>query len=52
MVKSGLVGFLFILTVLGALAAPDQWNAGKGNQVVLKYLGTAGWEITDKSQLC
>ena len=20
---------------------------GKGNQVVLKYLGTAGWEITD-----
>jgi L-ascorbate metabolism protein UlaG (beta-lactamase superfamily) len=47
MVKSGLVDFLFILTVLGALAAPDQRNAGKGNQVVLKYLGTAGWEITD-----
>jgi len=38
------VGFVF---VLGALAAQDQRSAGKGNQVVLKYLGTAGWEITD-----
>lgn len=47
MVKSGLVCFLFMLTVLGTLAAQDQRNVGVGNQVVLKYLGTAGWEITD-----
>ena len=29
------------------LTAQDQLTAGKSNQVVLKYLGTAGWEITD-----
>ena len=47
MVKSGFVSFVFVVTVLGALAAQDQRSAGKSNQVVLKYLGTAGWEITD-----
>jgi L-ascorbate metabolism protein UlaG (beta-lactamase superfamily) len=47
MVKSGFVSFLFIVTTLGTLAAQDQTIPGKSNQVVLKYLGTAGWEITD-----
>jgi len=47
MLKSGFVGFLFVITVLGAPTAQDQRSAGKSNQVVLKYLGTAGWEITD-----
>jgi L-ascorbate metabolism protein UlaG (beta-lactamase superfamily) len=47
MLKSGFVGFLFVITVLGAPTTQDQRSAGKSNQVVLKYLGTAGWEITD-----
>ena len=47
MVKSGFVGLVFVVTAFGALAAQDQRSTGKNNQVVLKYLGTAGWEITD-----
>jgi L-ascorbate metabolism protein UlaG (beta-lactamase superfamily) len=47
MVKSRFVCVLFMATVLSGLAAQDQSSAGKSNQVVLKYLGTAGWEITD-----
>ena len=47
MVKSGFVCFVFMGFVLGTLAAQDQRSAEKSHQVVLKYLGTAGWEITD-----
>src|SRR5580704_8984386 len=47
MVKSGFVCFAFMVFVLGTLAAQDQRGADKNHQVVLKYLGTAGWEITD-----
>jgi L-ascorbate metabolism protein UlaG (beta-lactamase superfamily) len=47
MVKSRFVCVLFMATVLSGLAAQDQSSAGRSNQVVLKYLGTAGWEITD-----
>jgi L-ascorbate metabolism protein UlaG (beta-lactamase superfamily) len=47
MLKSGFVCFVFMVPVLVALAAPDQRSAGKSNPVVLEYLGTAGWEITD-----
>ena len=47
MVKSGFVNFAFMVFVLGTLAAQDQRGAEKSYQVVLKYLGTAGWEITD-----
>jgi L-ascorbate metabolism protein UlaG (beta-lactamase superfamily) len=47
MAKSGFVRFVFVATVLVTLAAQDQGSAGKSNQVVLKYLGTAGWEISD-----
>jgi L-ascorbate metabolism protein UlaG (beta-lactamase superfamily) len=47
MVKSGFVCSLLIVSVLGTLAAQDQPIRGKSSQVVLKYLGTAGWEIND-----
>jgi hypothetical protein len=47
MVKSGFVCFVFMVFLLGTLAAQDQRGAEKSHQVVLKYLGTAGWEITD-----
>ena len=47
MVKSGFVCFVFMVFVFGTLAAQDQRSAEKSQQVVLKYLGTAGWEITD-----
>ena len=47
MVKSGFACFVFMVFVLGTLAAQDQRGAEKSYQVVLKYLGTAGWEITD-----
>jgi len=47
MVKSGFMCFVLVATLLIALAAQDQRSAEKSNQVVLKYLGTAGWEITD-----
>jgi hypothetical protein len=47
MVKSWFVCFVFMGFVLGTLAAQDQRSAEKSHQVVLKYLGTAGWEITD-----
>jgi L-ascorbate metabolism protein UlaG (beta-lactamase superfamily) len=47
MAKSGFVRFVFIVAVLVTVTAQNQVGAGKSNQVVLKYLGTAGWEISD-----
>ena len=47
MVKSGLARCLFTIVALVTLAAQNQPNAGKSNPVILKYLGAAGWEITD-----
>jgi L-ascorbate metabolism protein UlaG (beta-lactamase superfamily) len=47
MMKSEFVCFVLMLTAAVALAAQDPRNATKSNQVILKYLGTAGWEITD-----
>ena len=47
MVKSEFICCVFAATVLTSLAAQDQRAAETSNQVVLKYLGTAGWEITD-----
>jgi L-ascorbate metabolism protein UlaG (beta-lactamase superfamily) len=35
------------MAALMASAAGNQENAAKPNQVVLRYLGTAGWEITN-----
>ena len=47
MVKSGFVCFVFMIAALITLTAQDQSSTGKSNEVILKYLGTAGWEITD-----
>jgi L-ascorbate metabolism protein UlaG (beta-lactamase superfamily) len=47
MVKSGFICLVFMTAALTKLAAQDQRAAEKSNQVVLKYLGTAGWEISD-----
>ena len=47
MVKLRFVSLIFVLTALALLSGQDQSSAGKSNQVVLKYLGAAGWEITD-----
>jgi len=47
MVKCGFLRFLLIVSALGPLPAQNQPIPGKSNQVVLKYLGTAGCEITD-----
>jgi L-ascorbate metabolism protein UlaG (beta-lactamase superfamily) len=41
--------FLCVVFVLGSLAAQGQLSASQGDQVVLKYLGTAGWQISDGS---
>jgi L-ascorbate metabolism protein UlaG (beta-lactamase superfamily) len=45
--KSGLVFCLFTIVALVTLAAQNPPNAGKINPITLKYLGAAGWEITD-----
>jgi hypothetical protein len=47
MVKPWFVCFVFMGFVLGTLAAQDQRSAEKSHQVVLKYPGAAGGEITD-----
>ena len=48
MLKSLSIHLVFLVGAFGALAAgQDQRNAEKNGQVVLKYLGTAGWEISD-----
>jgi L-ascorbate metabolism protein UlaG (beta-lactamase superfamily) len=47
MVKSRLLQFLLALTVLAAAAAQSQQAADPNKQVTLKYLGAAGWEISD-----
>lgn len=45
--KSCLPCFAFTLAALVASATHAQETAAKPNQIILKYLGTAGWEITD-----
>jgi L-ascorbate metabolism protein UlaG (beta-lactamase superfamily) len=47
MIKFWSLCLVFVATLFVSLAAQDQKSAGKSNQVFLKYLGTAGWEITD-----
>jgi hypothetical protein len=47
MIKFGLTFCVFSMLLLGTSAAQDRPNPGKNNQVTLKYLGAAGWEITD-----
>jgi L-ascorbate metabolism protein UlaG (beta-lactamase superfamily) len=39
---------LLLLTIVSvSLAAQDQGSVGKNDQLTLKYLGAAGWEISD-----
>jgi hypothetical protein len=47
MMRSGFVRFVVAAMVVTTRAAQEQRAAEKGRHVVLKYLGTAGWEITD-----
>ena len=47
MAKSRFIRVVFALTLLTTLSAQNHRTAAKSNQVILKYLGTAGWEITD-----
>jgi L-ascorbate metabolism protein UlaG (beta-lactamase superfamily) len=46
-VKSRLHCSAFALALLGVLTAQSQETTAKSDQVTLKYLGTAGWEISD-----
>jgi L-ascorbate metabolism protein UlaG (beta-lactamase superfamily) len=47
MVKPGFACCAFTIIVLLTSAAQNQPSAGKSNPVTLKYLGAAGWEISD-----
>ena len=47
MMKSGLACCVFTMAALVTQAAQNQPNTEKNNPVTLKYLGAAGWEITD-----
>ena len=47
MMKSGLACCVFTMAVIVTQAVQDQPNTEKNNPVTLKYLGAAGWEITD-----
>jgi L-ascorbate metabolism protein UlaG (beta-lactamase superfamily) len=47
MMKSALAFFALAATGICALAAPNPPNAEKDGQVILRWLGTAGWEISD-----
>lgn len=49
MLKSWFVPLVFAVAALAASNDQDQSGAGKNNRVTLKYLGTAGWEITDET---
>jgi len=51
MVKSGLACLAVTVALLLTLAAQDQPSPAKSHQVILKYLGTAGWEITDETSV-
>jgi len=46
-VKSCLLCFAFTLAALVVSTTHAQESAAKPDQVILKYLGAAGWEITD-----
>src|SRR5580704_2829187 len=49
MVRFGFARCVFPIIALMtlALAAQNQPNAGKSGPVILKYLGAAGWEVSD-----
>jgi L-ascorbate metabolism protein UlaG (beta-lactamase superfamily) len=45
--KSALASFGLLATAIAPLASQRRQTADTAGQVVLEYLGTAGWEITD-----
>jgi L-ascorbate metabolism protein UlaG (beta-lactamase superfamily) len=45
--KSALASFALAATVICAFADQNQPNSEKSAQVILRWLGTAGWEISD-----
>ena len=47
MVRFGFARCVFPIIALMTLAAQNQPNAGKSSPVILKYLGAAGWEVSD-----
>jgi L-ascorbate metabolism protein UlaG (beta-lactamase superfamily) len=47
MMRYGVVSLLIVAAFLSTLNAQNQPKVPRADQVVLKYLGTAGWEITD-----
>jgi L-ascorbate metabolism protein UlaG (beta-lactamase superfamily) len=47
MVRFGFARCVFPIIALMTLAAQNQPNAGKSGPVILKYLGAAGWEVSD-----
>jgi L-ascorbate metabolism protein UlaG (beta-lactamase superfamily) len=47
MAKLGIICFVFAITVLATPPAQKQPTTAKNDQVVLKYLGAAGWVISD-----
>ena len=49
MVRFGFARCVFPIIALMTLAAQNQANAGKSSPVILKYLGAAGWEVSDGS---
>src|SRR5215472_13850841 len=51
MLKSALAPLAFAASVFCAAAAQDLPNSPKSGQVTLKWLGTAGWEISDGSNV-
>jgi len=51
MLKSALAPLAFAASVFCAAAAQDLPNSPKSGQVTLKWLGTAGWEISDGSTI-
>jgi len=49
MLKPALLYLAIAATVVCALPEQNRANAGKNGQVILRWLGTAGWEISDGS---
>ena len=47
MLRFGFARCVFPIIALMTLAAQNQPNAGKSSPVILKYLGAAGWEVSD-----
>lgn len=47
MLRTGIACFVCLLTVAAGVRAQENLSGVKGHPVTLKYLGTAGWEISN-----